>query len=261
MSATVLTPPININPQAGHPRPGLGRLVAVELRKIINTRSGFWLQIATITAAVVVVIVRCVVGDAADHDFASVLDVGLKPAAILLPITGVLIITSEWSQRTGMITFALVPARARVFYAKLAASLVLTIAMLVASVGIVAAGVLVSSPGTDGTWSDAAPLLGQSTIYLTAGTLTGLAFGAVFLASAPAFVALFVIPIAWSAAVLLPFLTNAAPWSDTRIALDPMTQHVLNTAQWAHAATAEALWMAIPLLIGAWRITRAEVTP
>ena len=153
MSAT-LAPPIRLNTAAHHARPGLGRLVAVELRKMVDTRAGFWLQAATVALTVLVVLVRSVVGDAADHTFVSVLDVGLKPAAVLLPIVGILLVTSKWSQRTGVITFTLIPIRSRVLGAKLIASLVLAVATLVMAVGVVAAGVLVASPGVDGTWSD-----------------------------------------------------------------------------------------------------------
>ncbi|MEA2252952.1 MAG: type transport system permease protein, partial [Solirubrobacteraceae bacterium] len=242
-----------------HTRPGLGRLVAVELRKILDTRAGFWLQVATVAITALVVIVRLAVGDATDHTFASVLAVGVKPAAVLLPVAGILLVTSEWSQRTGMITFALVPVRSRVIGAKLIASLVLAVAILAASVGIVAAGVLVASPGVDGAWSDAATLIGQSAVYLGGGMLTGVAFGAILLASAPAIVVLFALPITWTAVASLSFFAGAAPWLDTRLALGPMPQEVMSTTQWAHAGTALALWMLLPLLIGTWRITRREV--
>jgi ABC-2 type transport system permease protein len=131
--------------------------------------------------------------------------------------------------------------------------------MLVMAVGFVAAGVLVASPGTYGTWSDVAPLVGQSAVYLGGGMLTGVAFGAVLLASAPAIVALFALPIAWTAVASLSFFADAAPWLDTRLALGPMPREVMDTTQWAHAATALALWMLLPLLVGIWRITRREV--
>jgi ABC-2 type transport system permease protein len=259
MSAITLVPPIPADTAGVHARPGLGRLVAVEVRKILNTRAGFWMQVATVAITALVVAVRLAVGDAADHTFASVLTVGLKPAAVLLPIAGILLVTSEWSQRTGMITFALVPVRSRVLGAKLIASLVLAVAMLGVSVAIVAAGVLVASPGVDGTWSDVAPLIGQSAIYLGGGMLTGVAFGMVLLASAPAIVALFALPIAWTAIASLSFFADAAPWLDTRLALGPMPEEVLSGSQWAHAGTALAIWMLLPLLIGTWRITRREV--
>jgi ABC-2 type transport system permease protein len=259
MSTATLTAPIRVDTAGVHARPNLGRLVAVELRKMVNTRAGFWLQIATVAITVLAVTVRSFVGDAADHTFASVLQVGVFPAAVLLPVVGILLVTSEWSQRTGMITFALVPVRWRVLGAKLIASLALSVATLIMSVGVVAAGVLVASPGVDGAWSDAAPLIGQSAIYLGGGMLTGVAFGAILLASAPAIVALFALPIAWTAVASLSFLAEAAPWLDTRLALGPMPKEVMSATQWAHAGTALALWMLLPLLVGIWRIARREV--
>ncbi len=259
MSATTLTAPIRVDTAGVHRRPGLGRLVTVELRKMLDTRAGFWLQMATVALTAVVVAARLAGGDAADHTFAAVLGDGLLPAAVLLPVAGILLVTSEWSQRTGMITFALVPVRSRVLGAKLVASLVLALGMLAVSVGIVAAGVLVASPGVDGTWADAGTLIAQSAVYLTAGMVTGVAFGMVLLASAPAIVALFALPIAWTAVASLSFLTDAAPWLDTRLALAPMHDEVMSATQWAHAGAALALWMLLPLLIGAWRITRREV--
>ena len=241
-------------------RPGLGRLVAVELRKMVDTRAGFWLQIAMVALTAVVVIARRVFGVGDDHTFAGVLDVGLQPAAVLLPITGILLVTSEWSQRTGMLTFTLVPVRSRVLGAKLIASLVIALAALVMAVAVIAAGVLVASPGIDGTWSDAAALIGQSAVFLTTGMVVGVAFGAVLLASAPAVVALFALPIAWTAVASLSLFAGAAPWTDTRLALAPLHEEVLSATQWAQAGTALALWMLLPLLIGIWRITRSEIT-
>ena len=258
MTATTLALPIPADPAGADTRPAIGRLVAVELRKMVNTRAGFWLQLAIVAITVVVVAVRSAVGDAADHTFASVLSVGLQPAAVLLPVLGVLLVTSEWSQRTGMITFTLVPVRSRILGAKLIASLALSVATLVMSVAIVTAGVLVASPSIDGTWSDAATLISQSAVFLTTGMIVGVAFGAILLASAPAIVALFALPITWTALASLSFFADAAPWLDTRLALAPLHQEVLSATQWAHAGTALALWMLLPLVIGSWRITRRE---
>ena len=259
MSAVTLTAPIPVNTAGVHTRPGIGRLVAVELRKMLNTRAGFWLQIAMVAITAVVVIARLVTGEAADHTFAAVLSLGLQPAAVLLPIIGILLVTSEWSQRTGMITFTLVPGRSRILGAKLIASIVLSLVMLAVSVAIIAAGVFVASPGVDGTWTDAGTLIGQSAVFLTTGILVGVAFGAIVLASAPAIVALFALPIAWTAIATLSFLADAAPWLDTRLALAPLHEEVMSATQWAHAGTALAIWMLLPLLIGIWRITRREI--
>ena len=116
--------------------------------------------------------VRAVVGDAADHTFGSILTVAAKPAAVLLPVAGILLVTSEWSQRTGMITFALAPVRSRVIGAKLIASLVLAVAMLAMVVVVTAAGVLVAAPGVEGAWSDA-PTLSNGDSEATAAHAVG----------------------------------------------------------------------------------------
>ncbi len=260
MSTTTLAPPIPADTAGVHARPGLGRLVAVELRKMVNTRAGFWLQVATVAITIIAVIVACVVGDAADRTFQSVLNVGLQPAVVLLPVAGVLLVTSEWSQRTGLITFALVPVRSRVLGAKLIASLVLAVAMLVASLAIVAVGALVASPDVDRTWAHAAPLIGQSAVNLTAWTVVGVAFGAILRAPAPAIVLLFALPMACTAVLSLSFFADVAPWVDAARALSPMQEEVMSATQWAHAGTALALWMLLPLLIGTWRITRRELS-
>ncbi len=226
---------------------------------MVDTRAGFWLLAATIAITLLAVVLRSIVGEAADHTFASVLDIGLRPAAVLLPIAGVLLVTSEWSQRTGMTTFALVPVRSRVLGAKLLASIVLAVATFLVAVAIVAAGVLLASPDVDGTWADVAPLIGQSAIYLVGGMVVGVAFGAIVLASAPAIVALSTLPTAWAALVSLAFFTDVAPWLDTSRALGPLSREVLGATQWARPATSLALWMLLPLLIGTWRITRREI--
>jgi hypothetical protein len=81
----------------------------------------------------------------------------------------------------------------------------------------------------------------------------------VLLASAPAIVALFAVPITWTAVASVSVFADAAPWLDTRLALAPLHEEILSATQWAHVATALALWMLLPLLIGIWRITRREI--
>jgi ABC-2 type transport system permease protein len=259
MSTMTLTTPLSLTLAGANLRPGLSRLVGVELRKMINTRAGFWLQVATVAITVVAVIVRSVVGDAADHTFAEVLNIAVRPAAFLLPVAGILLVTSEWSQRTGMITFTLVPQRSRVLGTKLIASTILALAIVAVSVTAAAAAVLITSPGVDGTWAHLAPLIAQSALYLTTGMIIGVAFGAILLASTPAIVVLSTLPIAWAALASLSYFDKVAPWLDTSRALDQLPHEVFNATQWAHAATALALWMLLPLAIGTWRITRREV--
>jgi ABC-2 type transport system permease protein len=54
--------------------------------------------------------------------------------------------------------------------------------------------------------------------------------------------------------------SDVAPWVDEASALGQMTVGVMSATQWAHAGTSLAIWMVLPLLIGARRITRGEIT-
>ncbi|MFL5004708.1 MAG: hypothetical protein ACJ8DK_05115, partial [Microvirga sp.] len=225
-------------------------------RKMIDTRAGLWLQLAMVALTLVVVVVRSTIGDASHHTFQSILDVALAPAAFLLPVAAVLLVTSEWSQRTGMITFTLVPVRSRVIGAKLLASVLVATTALAMIVAVAAVGALAA--GVDGTWGHVVPLIYQSALFLVAGVIIGVAFGMAALSSAPAIVALYALPTAWAALASLSVFAGVAPWLDTNRSLNPLSKELLSSAQWAHVATSLAVWMLIPLLIGAWRITRRE---
>lgn len=244
---------------AASARPGLGRLTRVELRKMVDTRAGFWLLICAVALTVVAVAIRAIIGDADDHTFRSVLNIGLQPTAVLLPIAGLLLVTSEWSQRTGSITFTLTPMRSRILAAKLIASVLLVFAMLAVVLAVVTVAVLIADPGA-GAWADSAAMTGQAAVYLVTGAIGGVAFGAALLASAPAIVAYFALPTAWAALVSLPFLDGLAPWVDTIRSIGPLSEEVLDATRWAQAGTTLILWMVVPLLIGIYRVTRREIS-
>jgi len=261
MSATSLAAIPRPMPLTSAPaRPGLGRLTRVELRKMVDTRAGYWLLIATVVLTVVAVAIRAMVGDAGDHTFRSVLNVGLQPAAVLLPIAGLLLVTSEWSQRTGLTTFTLTPMRSRILAAKLVASVLLVLAMLVVVVAVVTAAVLIADARVGGTWTDSGAMIGQAAVYYVTGVIGGVAFGAALLATVPATVGYFALPTAWAALVSLPFLDGVAPWVDTIRSVGPLSEEVLDATQWAQAGTTLILWMVVPLLIGIYRVTRRDIS-
>ena len=258
MSTTTLAAPTRVDTFGVHARPGLGRLILVELRKMVDTRAGFWLLAAVAAITIAAVVIRALVGDASDHTFQSMMFVALQPASVLLPVVGILLVTSEWSQRTGQITFTLTPVRSRVLLAKLLASVVPAASALLLCLAVAAAATALAGADLEGTWSYSPALLGQAAVYLVAAMVTGVAFGAVLLASAPAILVNFALPTAWVALATLSVFAGLAPWLDP--ALDGMAEEVLSPAQWAHAGTALALWMVLPLLIGTYRITRREVS-
>ena len=238
-------------------RPGLGRLTLVELRKMIDTRAGFWLQLAIVALTIVGVVALVLTGEDEDKTLETALAFAIQPASILGPIVGVLLLSSEWSQRTAQITFSLVPKRMRVLAAKLLAGLVWSLAAFAAS--LLAATIATAAGGVDGAFELPGALIYQDFLYLLLAVLGGIAFGAALLASAPAIVLYFVLPIAWAFAGNLSFLEGAARWLDSSRTTDTMTFDVLSGDEWARVATTVALWVLVPLLIGVWRILKGEV--
>jgi ABC-2 type transport system permease protein len=235
--------------------PSFPRLTLVELRKMVNTRAGFWLQLMSAVLTLAVVVLFCIFGEADDLIFRDMFALAITPASILLPVIGILLVSSEWSQRTALITFTLVPRRMRVMSAKVAAGvalgvIILAIAVVVAVVAIFAVG---------GEWTLGPAVFGQICLICLTAMITGIAFGAAFLSSAPAIVLSFALPIAWAALGSIPFLNDAAGWLDTTRTTEPMTEHALSGTEWAQFGTSMALWLLLPLAIGLWRIARGEI--
>jgi ABC-2 type transport system permease protein len=236
-------------------RPGFARLTAVELRKMTDTRAGFWLQLTVVGLTVALLVAFSLLAEEKDRTFENMLLIATQPAGILLPVIGILLASSEWSQRTALITFTLVPRRGRVVVAKLLAAVVLSLAAMAACVPLAALATALSG----GSWHMPGEIYGQLVVFLMAGMITGVAYGAVLLASAPAIVLYFVLPTAWSVLASWKALADVARWLDGGRTLDPLTDHVMSGSEWAHAATTLALWMVVPVLIGAWRITQREI--
>ena len=255
MSTATLAPPA----AARDARPGLARLTAVELRKMTDTRAGFWLLLSTVGLAIAAVLILGFVGDAQEHRLRDMLAVAVAPVVVLLPVVGILLVSSEWSQRTSLLTFALVPHRSRVIAAKLAAGVVLSLGALQICIAIALLGTAIADPGASDTWSLPAWMLGQTTVFVVTAMIMGIGFGAMLLSSAPAIVLYFALPLAWTAVGSLAFLADAARWLDSTRSLAPMTDELMSSTQWARAGATLALWMLLPLLVGLWRVTRGDV--
>jgi ABC-2 type transport system permease protein len=253
---------ITLEPVAGRAsdrRPGLGRLAAVELRKMVDTRASFWLLLGVVALTITFVVVSAIIGDAKDHTLLDLLEATTFPTSVLLPVVGILLVSSEWSQRTTLITFALVPQRSRVLAAKLFAGLALSVVAMAMSLGFAAVGTAGAAPGVDGTWSVPPEVLGQEFVLIAASMIMGIGFGAMLLSSPPAIVLAFGLPLAFSAVSAIPGLEGVTRWLDGTQSLAPMSEHVMDATEWARAGTTLAVWMLLPLLIGLRRIVRGEI--
>ena len=253
MSVAALPAPAST--AAADRRPSLGRLTVVELRKMTDTRAGFWLLLSTVLITAARSPSSCVVADAPDLSLQDMVALALQPASLLLPIVGILLVSSEWSQRTAMITFTLVPARSRVMVAKLLAALLLAIVAFQVAFAFAAVGTALGG----GSWRYSAGLVGQVAVYTIVPMLTGVAFGAALRNPAPAIVGYFLLPIAFAALVASRRIDGIAPWLDQTRTTEPMLEPRLTAQEWARFGTSVALWLGVPLAIGWWRVVRSDV--
>jgi ABC-type transport system involved in multi-copper enzyme maturation permease subunit len=237
------------------------RLTLIELRKLADTRSGLWLLIVIALAAAGTVAIQLGFTPDNEQTFRSFFLFGMLPAAVLLPVLGILSMTSEWSQRTTLTTFTLVPARGRVIGAKVAAGVVIAVAATVVTAALAAAGNLIGAAlGGNGDWSIGGALLAQTLLAQVLSMLMGLGFGGLLMNSALAIVVYFALPTFWSVlGATIHWLADVAPWLDLNAASTPLTEGSLTGGQWARLGVATAVWVLAPLVLGTMRAFRREV--
>jgi ABC-2 type transport system permease protein len=245
----------------------LTRIVAVELRKSFDTRSGLAL-LASIGAAAVLT-TGAVIAWAPETEFTYgrfTLAIGF-PMSVILPIIAVLSVTAEWSQRSGLATFTLVPHRGRVLLAKAIGAVLVAVASTIVAFAVGALGNVVGTAmtGTPTVWDVDVADVGYFAFGTTLLLLVGFTLGALIRTSSGAIVAYmtyaFVIP------GLLAFLAfnqawfrDARPWVDPKFNQDLLLQGGgLTGEQWTHLAVTSIAWVVVPLLIATINLTRMEV--
>ena len=120
--------PRHAAPTALEGRPGVpfARTFQAELRKMVDTRAGRWMVIVMAAAGPPSSWPRSSSGvRPRTPRSAACCELSTLPLAMLLPVLGIMAATAEWTQRTGLVTFALEPRRGRVVLAKALAALAL----------------------------------------------------------------------------------------------------------------------------------------
>jgi ABC-2 type transport system permease protein len=250
------------------PRVPFGRLVKVELRKLADTRAGRWLliSIAAVTVLVLIIQLAVVLGQDLHPKFLDFLQGMNTPMGILLPVLGVLSVTSEWSQRTAMVTFTLEPSRVRIVAAKFVSILIiapsaLAVGLVLAMLGNVLYGAM---SGNEVVWGNPGKAAALYLLLYVIGMASGFALGALFLNSPAGIVFYvvysFVLSIPFEiAAQLMDWFESLRPWIDFNFAQSPLIDNNISGNEWGHLATSGFIWLVVPLAIGIWRIRRAEV--
>jgi len=245
----------------------LSRITRTELRKMFDTRSGFWLSasigiVALLATAAVIVL-------ASDDQltyatFTSAINI---PLTVLLPMIAILSVTSEWTQRSGLTTFTLVPHRGRVIAAKALASIGVAAVAIPLAFGVGALGNLIgaTAAGIEPVWNLTVLDLVGSVLGNVLSVLFGFMLGVLIRNSAGALVAYFVYQ------VLLPILASTVaasqtwfrdlqPWVDFDYAQSALFHGALTSQQWAHLAFTGTVWLVIPMIIGLLLVRKAEVS-
>jgi ABC-2 type transport system permease protein len=244
------------------------RLLNVELRKSVDTLAGRWMLIVIALLTLFVDLIVVAIANAADLDL-SLGSLLWSQKNVMLPIVAamaILLATSEWTQRTAMVTFTLVPDRWKTVLAKSVVAVLLGTAAFLLSLLI---GGLLTFAG--GHWDLTA--VEVFVRYLTWVVFLAQALGLAyfFLNSAAAivtFYALFVLGTFIIAPIVGPllglksqFVESVWPWLDLYRATF-LTYHSDGwpTGElWGQLATSSLIWVGIPLTIGIWRVLNAEV--
>ncbi|MGX6607395.1 ABC transporter permease [Micromonosporaceae bacterium Da 78-11] len=240
----------------------LGRLTLIELRKLGDTRAGLWLLIIIALATVGTSAILLGWSPDEEQTFEGFFSFGLLPAAVLLPVLGILSMTGEWSQRTALTTFTLVPARGRVIGAKVCAAVLIAVASTaVTAVLAAAANLLGIALGGDGGWRLDGSLVWQGLLLEIIFVLMGLGFGALLLNSPVAIVAYFALPTLWSVlGETIKGLHTAATWLDMNVTSAAMSDPDMTAGEYGRLAVSALLWVVLPLALGTVRVLRREVS-
>jgi len=242
------------------------RIVGVELRKMFDTRSGFWLMMSVAITAVLATGATLLFAPRDELGYSSFAGAIGVPMTIILPMIAVLAVTSEWSQRSGLTTFTLVPHRARVISAKLVATVLVGIVSISIAFAVGALGNVVGSAiaGVNTSWDIS--LSNAATIFLgdALGMLMGFTLGVLIRSSAGAIVGYFVyalvLPVLFQTlASLQDWFHSLQGWVDFNFASSFLYDGGLSATQWAHVAVSGLIWLVIPLAIGLKVIMRSEV--
>ncbi len=255
----------------GSRRVPFSRLVKVELRKMFDTRAGLWLGLITALLIVLAMAITLLVVGLDDDiaitatGFSAIMSI---PVSLLFPVLAIVIVTSEWGQRTSLVTFTLEAHRGRIVLAKLVtvvtlAVLTILVAIVAGAVGNLLAGAIT---GNDVVWDIEAGtfswVLAQQMLYF----VMAFAFGMVFLNSPGA------ISVYYIVALLLPMMVygvlysiftwaqDIIPWVDLSYATMPfLNGEPTDGMDWVRVLVTATVWVAAPLALGTWRVLRAEV--
>lgn len=245
----------------------LTRLVRVELRKMFTTRSGFWMLVSIgvltpISAGSVIIF-----APDSDVTYESFTRASGFPMSVILPMIAILAVTSEWSQRSGLTTFTLVPSRGRVIGAKAIATLLVGLGSVALAFGVGALANVAGSTvaGVDTVWDISLVMAAQLVLFNLIGMAIGFTLGVVLRNSTAAIVGYFVVSLVLPGILVLlaqvrSWFEDLQPWIDWNETQVALLEGAMDTGEeWAMLGSTTMIWIVVPLAVGLLSLRRSEV--
>ena len=264
-AATIDRAPARVARTAPAPIP-FTRLLKVELVKMFDTRAGYWLMVSIAATALIATasVILFAPDSAMTYDnFGAAIGV---PMTLLLPVMAILSVTSEYTQRSGLTTFTLIPHRGRVIGAKMVVSMALGAVSIGVALAIGALGNIVGSTiaGVDTVWDISGQQMGYLVFVNVLNLLIGFMLG-VLIRNSPGAIVGFVVY-----SFVLPTLSlvlgnfqqwweDLRPWLDFNWAQGELYDGSLTGTEWAQLGTSGLIWLVVPLIVGLVLVMRSEV--
>jgi ABC-2 type transport system permease protein len=149
------------------------------------------------------------------------------------------LVSSAWSQRSGLTTFTLVPGGG----------------------GTIGGSAIV---GVDPVWNVGALELSYLVLAQTLGMSVGFMLGAIIRHFAGAIVAYFVYSfvltnLTEALAQTQEWFADLRPWVDFNYAQGALFEGSVSAMQWANLGVTSVAWVVVPMAVGLWTLMRSEV--
>ncbi len=245
----------------------MARLAKVEIRKALDTRAGRWLVIGILGLVVVIEVIYSLAADNTEKNLQDYIQIPGFTLGYFLPIVIIMLVTSESSQRNGLVTFTLEPKRSRIVSAKFLAGIALALGVMALAVVLAVLGNLLGiATGGEGSWHLDGGLVFYA-LFLSnmIGIFIGFALSMLIMNTAGAIVAYFAYTLILPTAVgILSAISDTfekiGPWIEFNTAQSPLISSPYSPTgeEWAQIGTSGAIWLLLPLVLGIWRLLRIE---
>lgn len=256
MSQTGVTPPVLGRTET---RLGFVRLVSVEVRKLVDTRSSLAIfgVLAVLATALVVGIAAVGAAQGTVTTFAGLAgSIGLF-TGLAMPLIGILGMTSDISHRTSYVYYPLLRGRTAQFWAKVLAAAALALALqafvfVLSAVMALALGGAKVGEAFDG----AAQALWTGVVSCLLSTLFGVAMAAAIRRTALSIIAVILITLVGNG-LILTLLPDAGGYLSTITAAAALLGGP-EAPSALEVASSLTLWYLLPLGIGWWITEKGE---